>query len=508
MAIKNPSKYQLEIFKAYSSTKKNIFIQASAGSGKSSTIVELISQTPIHKKVCVVSFNKNIADEMRSKVRPTIDVSTLHSKGAKLLREYLPCSIKVNEIKTWILAKNLFRSYLDMKYKKNEKLKSAHLFILSRLYDLYRMNVGDQTVEDLTRISESYAVDADPIQIEQTLELITHLEHYNNNRIGELMIDFTDMLWLTYKFVKSENYPKYDIVYIDEVQDITVIQKRLIDNLIKKNGRFVCCGDSRQSIYNFMGANIKVLESFRDAPNTISLPLSVSYRCGKRIVQEANKIFDGMEAFEGNPEGIVRYGKMIEVEGGDFVLCRNNLPLVDSYINLLSQNKRAYILGKDLGKSLTLIMDKIDVIEDIDTILEEKKAELKGKGVFNIEGNKAFQSLLEKCQIIRILYDRFQSLNKVSTILEEMFADEDQISRANAITLSTIHKIKGREAKRVFITNIETIPSQYATTPNELYAEQCLLYVAVTRSKEELVIVTYDDTMLNSPNIIHSLITN
>jgi DNA helicase-2/ATP-dependent DNA helicase PcrA len=500
MAIKNPSKYQLDIFKTYNTTKKNIFIQATAGSGKSTVIVELINQTPIHKKVCVVAFNKSIAEEMKSKVRQNVDVSTLHAKGMKLLRENLKCRLKVNAIKNWVFGKQIFHEYLDRRYKKNEKDKSIHLFTLSKLVDLYRMNVVEPTVENLMKLSDMYSVDADPVEIEQSLKLIDFLNQYNESNPEELVIDFTDMLWLPYKFVKNSEYPKYDVLFCDELQDISPLQKKLIDNLLGNRSRFVGVGDENQSIYQFLGANSLSLNSFRDAPNTAVLPLSVSYRCSKSIVREASKIFPGIEAYEGNPEGSVRYGTLDEVRPGDFILCRNNLPLAEQYINMLGSNKKSYILGKDFGKSLSSLVAKIDNIKDLDIILNKKKENLKARGVQNVDSNLGFQSLMEKCQIVRMLFNRHQSLDKVKSILETMFTEDDQIDKSTSIIFSTIHKAKGLESKRVFVINLDLIPSKYATTASELLQEKCLKFVLFTRGKEDLIIVNGKEDNIETIN--------
>lgn len=811
MAIKTPSKYQKEIFKAYNTTNSNIFISATAGSGKTTTMLELVNQTSPHKKVWMSAFNKSIADELKSRVRSGVDVSTLHSKGMSLLRANLSCKLTVKELKSWIFGKRLFHDFLDKKYKNNEKDKSIYLFTLSRLVDLYRMNLVDPTFDNLTLLSERYGVDADPLEIEQTLKLIEALDEYNSNPLDELTIDFTDMLWLTHKFVKKQDYPKYHVVFIDEClpyhipvlladgtslpigkiveeklevdvltyniekkiqeikkvngfgrsinskrmlkikghnsrnhnirsfvvctfnhkiyvkdvgfvyaedikegmviqyetlaektekykittegrktlsktmtiknnnpliikkicgtrekfnkikggngrinvlqtqflhdindissyrweselaiktdnearltgspnhykidiaclerkiaieidgqshknliikekdnrkdlflkrngwivkrinnsdliknydnvldhiktmnldfcydgincivdlvvdnisdistkekwvydisvednhnfyangilvhncQDLNPLQKRLIDNSIASNGRFVAVGDENQTIYSFQGSNLDSLNAFKNTPNTISLPLSVSYRCAKNIVKEASKIFTGIEYAENAVDGVVRTGELDEIRSGDFVLCRNNLPIVERYIDMLSWNRKSYILGRDFGRSLMDLTIKIDKVEDLDIILQEKKKVLEDKGVINVDSNPTYQSLKEKCQIIRILFNRWKSLEKVKINLESMFKEDSEIDRKNAITFSTIHKSKGLEAERVFIINRELLPSKYAKTELELHQEKCLEYVAITRAKRELVYVKTNESLDEIP---------
>lgn len=488
MQIKKPSKYQKEIYKVYNTTNKNIFISAGPGSGKTTTSIEMVNQTPLHKKIWMSAFNKSIAEELKSRVRPGFDVSTLHSRGISLLRANTSCKLNLKEIKTWIWGKQLFNHYLQKKFK-NDKDRSVHLFTLSRMYDLYRMNLAELTEDSLMSLSDMYNVGLDEDSLEQTVKLISVIEDYNDSKSDELTIDYTDMLWLPHKFLKQSDYPRYAVVFIDEVQDVNPLQKRLIDNIIGKSGRFVAVGDERQAIYSFMGSNLNSLNAFKNAPNTVSLPLSVSYRCAKKIVEEANKVFPGIEPAENAPEGIVRYGSIDEIRPGDFVICRNNLPLTERYIDLLGVSKKSYILGKDFGKSLTELLTKVDKIDDLNTLLSEKKKKLEGRGVQNITGNAGYVSLMEKCQIIRILYNRTGSLDKVKTMLEGMFAEDSEVDKKNSIILSTGHRAKGLESERVFWINPELIPSKYAQTDLELYQEQCLKYVIITRAKSELVIV-------------------
>lgn len=489
MGITNPSRYQQEIFRVYNTTNKNIFISAGPGSGKTTTVIELVNQTAPYKKVWMSAFNKSISEELKLRVKPNVDVSTLHSKGMSILRSYTKSSmLELKEIKTWIFGKRLFYDFLKKKFDSERKV-SSYLFTLSRLYDLYRMNLVGLTKEDLFGLSSIYNVSVDEEILENTIQLITNIEGYNNEQHERFMIDYTDMLWLPYKFLKRLDYPKYDVVFIDEVQDVNPLQKNLIDNILSDSGRFVAVGDERQAIYSFMGSNLNSLNAFKNSPNTVTLPLSVSYRCSKGIINEANKIFSGLEPTENASEGIIRYGDLEGVMPGDFIICRNNLPLIEKYIDLLSLGKKAYILGKDFGKSLVELVSSINTISDLDIILEDKKNTLKGLGVNNVTNHPSYVDLLEKVQIINNLYLRLKNLDKVKNMLNGMFIEGNEVGKGSFIVLSTIHKAKGLEADRVFILNPSLIPSKYATTELEFYQEKCLMYVAITRARKELVFV-------------------
>jgi len=173
---------------------------------------------------------------------------------------------------------------------------------------------------------------------------------------------------------------------------------------------------------------------------------------------------------------------------GDLIICRNNKPLISVWLDLMKVKKKAHIKGKDFGKNLQSLLSKLSRIEDIKQLLLTKFDDLKNKGVVNPNFHASYVDLEEKCQILQILYKEFKSLEKVDEVLGEVFNDHI----TNGIILSSIHKMKGGEARRVFIVNWDLMPSKYASSEKELYAEKCLQFVAVTRFKEKLTFTTID----------------
>ena len=477
-----PSVYQQSIYKEYNSSNKNLFIEAGPGSGKTTTILELLNQTQFYKKKLLVAFNKSIADEIRTKVNGTADVFTIHSISYRQLLKRLDTRFNLKELKSFILGKKFYHQYL--KEYKDEKKQNAFLFKSAKLIDLYRLNLTDTTLEEFMRLNDEYGADLTETEVKRVLIFADYLEEYNEKREKGFIIDFTDQLWLTKKFVK--NFPKYDVVFIDEIQDLNPLQKYIVDKFISNSGRFVAVGDSRQAIYSFMGSNLDSLNSIKNTPGTVSLPLSVSYRCSRRIVDYANLIFPGLEAQKNSKEGEVRLGKFTEISPGDFVICRNNLPLIDAYIDLVGKKLRTKILGKDLGESLIRLLDSINTIQDLDIILRRKEDELLSIGVKTPKSTKNYQSLLEKCDILKSIHSRYLDFKSMRNTLSEMFTETYDSSD---IVLMTGHKSKGLENERVFFLYPELIPSKYAVSELDMYQEKCLEYVIVTRAKKSLIFV-------------------
>lgn len=278
-------------------------------------------------------------------------------------------------------------------------------------------------------------------------------------------------------------------------QDMSAQDHIFLSKLVKPiTGRTIGVGDEHQSIYGFRGSSPDSFDRFASQPNTITLPLSISYRCPKAVVREAAKVYSDIEPYVENEEGIVRKGKVEEIREGDFVLCRNCKPLVDVFFQLLDQGKKAYIVGKEMEKGLLSVLGCCDSSDErevalgkLTTLKSKVLLELKSKGISKPENHPKFEILSEKLDILYILFNKFDNTYDVEQFIKKVFDDENR----RGVVLTTIHKAKGRENDRVFI--IETyegkklIPSSYAVTKDQKVQERNLQFVSISRAKKELV---------------------
>lgn len=476
------SKYQQAIFDSYENTKSNLFIKATAGASKTTCILECLKRTSPVKIKIFLAFNKSIANELKEKMPPGTEASTFHGKGLGILLKNFRMTYRINENKTFQICKRLLE--LD---EIPVKQQPRYIFELQEIWNQIRVNLFVDYVHDIPMICIEKDIEFRDRMIDDIKAIEKEWTRLNKKiGMGEFQMDFTDMLWLPYVLVKEEDFPKYDVVFIDEGQDLNVLQREVALRMKKPRGRFVIVGDFFQAIYGFQGASIDNFSSFQRMENTITLPLSISYRCAKRIVQEAKKIFPNeIESSPWAPDGVVRQGELIEAEEGDFVLCRNNMPLVEAFIFFLKHRKKSIIKGKDFGTALLTITNKISNIKDLDDLLEEKLQDLIHRGIPKAaaQNNPSYVALEEKCQILKILYGQFQSLATLSSVINEIFTDKTD----DGIILCTCHKSKGLEASRVFFLNPELIPSPKAITEKARYGEKCLQFVAITRAKNELI---------------------
>jgi hypothetical protein len=177
----------------------------------------------------------------------------------------------------------------------------------------------------------------------------------------------------------------------------------------------------------------------------------MTYRCAQDIVAEACKVFpDGIVAAPGAVKGFVGDGTFKDAQEGDFILCRNNAPLVDAFITLLRQGKKCTILGKEFGDELVSLIDSVEDVWGLEQVLENMISKLQKKGVKSPTKCEAYDKLNEKVNVLLSLYEYFGDLETVRSRIYDIFVE----NASRGITLSTIHKSKGLEAHGFQITEI------------------------------------------------------
>lgn len=482
------SKYQDAIFDTVMTTDKNIVVNATAGSGKTFTAVEIANLIPASKQTIFVAFNKSIVEELTLKLPPHITASTVHSLGMQILTKFYKARLVLNEFKTFRFAEKYLRDL-----ERQEKF--VKMFRYMEMIDKLRMTLREPTEKNIFELSIYYDIDVFPEDTENIANIMEDMKVYNtflgndNN-----VIDYVDMIHLPVT-QKRLRLPEFDYTIIDELQDLNKCQREFIKRLIGDKGRFIGLGDDYQCIYSFLGADPDSFNAFTKIPNTIELPLSISYRCAKNIVKEAQVICKTIEPREDAPDGMVRAGEFKEIKEGDFVLCRNNRPLMFAYLALLKDGIKCTIKGKDIERGLIGLIQKhkrkpVDVtIEKMDEELAALRVKLRAKGVSKPNNHPKYILLEEKVNTIKMIieFKAFAMTDQVISFLEEVFSDDDR----EGVQLMTIHKSKGLEATNVFFIEIfegkRLLPSPLAVQAWEIEQERNLYFVAVTRAKEQFI---------------------
>lgn len=489
MAIKTPSVYQQNIFSEYRKSNSNIVISAVAGSGKTTTILELLRFVPHHKRVAFLAFNKSIVEELKDRAPAGIEVSTLHSLGCKALFRHYNGKVEVNDWKSYRIAKTLSRRWRDIPPKKFD----MYMYNLSRIINYYRLTL-QSSHSAIENIIDFYGIDTIGNEVQHASEVLDALYEYNEDPFrhdSKFMIDFADMIYLP--VTKPEIVlNKYDEVFIDETQDMNACQQQLVKRIIKNNGRFIAVGDPKQSIYGFMGADIHAYNNFKNQDNTIELPLSVCYRCGTNIVKRANTIYNNLESPDWQHEGeVIENGGFDDIQPGDIVVCRNNLPIVELYFSFIQEEIPCYIKGSDIGKGIINLVKSVQNNSSISGLIDALKArlsniymELVERGINEPVKHNKYVSFNEKVDIIEIFSKKYSLVETLVAAVERTFKEDGK-----GVVLMTIHKSKGLEADNVYFYMPSLLPSKYAVSAHELIQEKNLEYVAMTRAKKKLIIV-------------------
>lgn len=489
--MQTPSDKQLAVYNAVQFGKENVCVQATAGGGKTTTILQCLNKVPRSSSIIFLSFANAIVDELKEKVPAHVTASTLHSLGFGILRKSVPRThkFKVDEDKYYKLA----LVHINPERKRLEKKDFKFCFIVQSICSYARMTLTPFTFDALLQMAAYYSIDVDESAVKLAMVLLSKSHQVSH------VIDFTDMLYLAVVNPHIVTY-QYDYVFLDEAQDMNACQRALIELLLMpKTGRLIAVGDRNQSIYSFSGADINSFKYIQDRPNTVTLPLSVTYRCAKEVVKKAQEIYpNDIEAFDGNIAGEVRDGSISEIEEGDMILSRTTKPLVALFFKLLDNEIKAKVIGKDIETGLINLAEPCDsqTKEGFVNSLHEKahllEEELRSFGFQNILDHPRVISLMEKTQVLMLILSKVSEASDIVPKIKEIFNEKRVGAR-----LMTIHRSKGLENNRVFIirryNDQPLMPSKYASKDWEVVQENNLMFVAYTRAKKELIFVNLDD---------------
>lgn len=480
-----PSTYQQNVYDFITNGKGNAVIDAVAGSGKSTTIINALRLIPENKTVLFLAFNKSIIDELKLKIgsQSNVDIQTLHSLGFQAIR---------NSQRFVNVDGTKYRSYINNSLKYNairpvnqldESEYNEYSLNIHKLVDLIRVYLNSPSI--INEITDKYQINILDNEVDVALDVVRW--GMNNTK----SIDFTDMIFLP----NVKNYPvnKYDYVFIDECQDLNAAQRNLFLQCLNVGGRFIAVGDPRQAIYGFAGADVESFNILANLPNTTNLPLSICYRCDSEIINLAKSIVPQIEARPEAPAGIVdRNAQLIDIQDGDMVLCRNTAPLVDLCMKFIADNTKAYVKGKDIGANLINIIKRTnrkqmkDVFERLNNELYKIGCKVcnKNKCSFSEAKNDSlYISMQDKIDAIQVLSNNIETANEVIERIELIFKDEER----SGICLSTIHKAKGLESNNVYIICEELFfPKRAMKVAWMAEQEFNIVYVAYTRAKHKL----------------------
>ena len=296
---------------------------------------------------------------------------------------------------------------------------------------------------------------------------------------GRNVITFSDMIWLPHTHGWKPD--QFDRVFIDEAQDLSPARTELLINSLAPGGRICAVGDPKQALYQFAGAMENAIDVLIERLQANCFPLSVSYRCARKIIELAKEINPLVEARENAPDGKIEDLEIdqlydIKIPPGSAVISRTNYPLIRACFGFLSRGINANINGRDIGNRFLWRIDcwNPDSTEALVNSIHAWRDEVCQR---LIEKKRDTSRIEDEAKSIEIFAEKTKTVSEVRENISKFFSDEPA-----QLKLSTAHKIKGLEFDNVYVFENTFHPERGRQETN-------CFYVAITRAKTYLGIL-------------------
>lgn len=516
-----------------------VAIIAGAGSGKTRVITHRIAYgvaTGVHDpaRSVAVTFTTKAAGEMTRRLAelgvPDVRVRTFHAAALRQLRYYWPrvqkselpevTAVKAPMVGAAASVLGLPTSSAAVRdYAAEIEWAKVHCLTPSR-YAQAAEQAARVLPTDLTaqRMAELFSV-------------------YETRKDAAGRMDFEDVLLLMVALLEQEPRvsshlrPGLRHVTVDEYQDVSPLQQRLLDGWLGDNSNVCVVGDPSQTIYTFAGADSSYLTGFaRRYPEATLVRLPRTYRCSPQVAATANKVLIESGAplqlvsqRQPGPEVVVRdyadsaaeaHGvtariKALIAEGipaSDIaVLVRINA-MTEPFEDALSRADVAYHVSGSSGffsrpevrKAIALIRGAAVATSDENghtDVAEAVTALLIGMGWSTSPppGTGSLRSQWESLAALQANAQDWAARTPQGTLREFAAELADRAERQDVpggagVTVASLHSAKGAEWRAVFLVGINegVLPHSSAKTPAEIEEERRLFYVGITRAAEVL----------------------
>lgn len=484
---------QNEIFSWFATGRGHLVVQARAGTGKTSTIIEAFTKAP-EDSICYCVFNKKNQIEAQCKVSdPRVEVKTLHALGYAFIR-----NVWNGVSPDSFVERDRVTSVTKTPEGRPMFLPTEVVTQIVKLISFAKNLTINPTLEDLIDIAIDRGIDAgeenelpeNGMFNTRTLATIA-LKALDAAKVRDPQnrISFDDMVWLPVAMGWTKAW--FNLVVVDECQDMNLPQLEMATKACKRGGRICVVGDDRQAIYGFRGAASNGMRLMKDKLQASSLGLTTTYRCPKSVVALAQEIVQDYVAAPSAPVGTVDGGcsdRAMQARPGDAILSRVNAPLMPLCLALLRQGVPARIEGRDIGKQLAAIVKKFKARSVPECLTRLKAWEARQVKRLKAAGKEGAQIEMIKDQAatIRAVAEGASNVNEIHERLERLFQDSDK-QRRPAVVLSSVHKAKGLEWDHVYAL------SDTFRSVDQGGEESNIYYVAITRAKKHLTLLSDKD---------------
>ncbi|CAN2223223.1 UvrD Superfamily I DNA and RNA helicases [Candidatus Nanopelagicaceae bacterium] len=514
-------------------TRGPVCVIAGAGTGKTRAITHRIAYASAigamdPTKILAITFTARAAGEMRTRLRslgvPTVAARTIHAAALKQLLFFWPSVFggrtpDLLTSKTGFLGEAINRAGLQGTININSRDTLRDIANEIEWAKVSQIGPTDYLSELDNRAAKPR------VNAEQVAQVYTA---YESIKRQELAMDFEDVLLLTTAMLEEERevrervQDQYRYLTVDEYQDISPLQQRLINAWLGNRQEICVVGDPAQTIYSFAGATSSFLTTFTSRfPDAEVIRLTSGYRSTPEITFAANSLLRsatmGQELNAQNdhgdkPEVLAYNDESSEIAGivADMTsLLSSSVPAqeiavlarTNSQLNSLERAMNAAKLPYQV-RSTERFFDRPDVkeflkgvrtasviptegINWLDELRTLAQPFLTGQSIDGIAGLLHLARELDE--------DTNFSPKTLRSYLREV---EDRVQQNNpptmpVITLATLHAAKGLEWERVFLmgANVGLLPLEtngFTLDARMIEEERRLFYVGMTRAKREL----------------------
>jgi len=468
----------------------DIKINAVAGSGKTTTVIEYAKARFKGSKILYLAFNKSVKIEAIKKFKEkgltNVKVETAHSLAYKNIVYKYGYKVSNQGYKTYEIA--------DLLGLKGNGEKHAEYIIANHIskFIAYFCNSNVQKVQDLNYL-EVVSDKKAKVFVKTYYKYIEGQTRLLLGKMDKGQIDITHDFYLK-KFQLSNPSLPYDYILFDEGQDAS---PTMLDIFLKQKATKVIVGDAHQQIYGWRFAVNSL-----DKVGFKTYHLSTSFRFSQDIANLGMEILkwkNHIEAFH----PILITGKGISNERKTkAVLARTNLGLLLKAIEYVTEKediKNIYFEGNI--NSYTYAEEGASLY-DILNLYNGKRRLIKDKLIKKMTNIKELEDYIEKTEdvqlglMIEIVNEYGNEIPSIIKKIKDKHIDNDEKQKAEMV-FSTVHRCKGMEYDAVQIVNdfiTEEKLENTVSNPKEevnvskLSEEINLLYVAITRTRNSLYI--------------------
>ena len=466
----------------------NIKINAVAGSGKTTTLIEYARARP-GEKILYLAFNKAVKLEAERKFSEkgvaNVRIETAHSLAYSQIVRRANYTLKKDGYKTPEIVEILdLNNYTG---RHTEYILATHInAFISYFCNSDKSKVQELNYEDVVHdpAAKQFAINFKEEIAHQTRIFLDKMNK------GEIPI-IHDFYLKKFQIGKPVLY--FDTILFDEGQDAS---GTMLDIFLSQKATKVIVGDSHQQIYGWRYA-VNSLEKV----NYPSYDLSISFRFNQEIAQLAKDIISWKKHLKIPSEiKITGSGKPGKIKTRA-VIARTNAGLLVKAIELLIEKKEigsVYFEGRI--ENYTYASEGASIY-DILNLYSGEKEWIRDKMIASMKDIDELEEYIENTgdsqlrMLVEVVKEYGKKIPGYIKKLKECHLDHDDKDKADMI-FSTVHRCKGMEYDEVtladdFITEekmIDLAAAQETSNTAKLVEEVNLLYVAVTRTKSELYI--------------------